>query len=117
MGKKILVIDDELFIRELVQDFLEIEGLFCKIAANLDEALALFKEECFDLVLLDRNLGDMQAEEVLGELRAVQTKIPIIMMTGDLDIPEKLITDFNISTVINKPFQYDEFIDIINKNL
>ncbi len=117
MEKKILVIDDELFIRELVQDFLEIEGIACNVAADIEEGLALLNGEAFHLILLDRNLGEMKAEDVLSRLRAIEKDIPIIIMTGDLDVPEECFSKYNISTVVNKPFQYDEFIKVIKKNL
>ncbi len=117
MEKNILAIDDEIFIRELVQDFLEIEGMGCEIAANLKEALDIFKKNSFDLILLDRNLEDKLVEDVVSALRKIQNDIPIIIMTGDLDVPDTFIKKYNIAAVIHKPFQYDYFIDVINKNL
>ncbi len=117
MTKKILTIDDEVFIRDLVQDFLELEGFFCKTAANLKEALLLLKKENYDLILLDRNLEDERAEDVIQNLRSINNEISIIIMTGDMDVPDNIISEFNISAIINKPFQYDAFIEVIKKNL
>ncbi len=119
MDKKILAIDDELFIRELVQDFLELENYHCETASNLEQAVQLIEsgEHTFALILLDRNLEDKSPEEVIIELRAVQSETPIVIMTGDLDIPDDFLSKYNISAVINKPFQYDEFINTVKQSL
>jgi DNA-binding response OmpR family regulator len=57
MGKrKVLVVDDENFIRELVCDFLEFENIECDKAENQEVALELISKNDYDLILLDRNL-------------------------------------------------------------
>jgi DNA-binding NtrC family response regulator len=66
---------------------------------------------------LDRNLEEKSVEDVITDLRKVRNDIPIIIMTGDLDIPSNFIEEYNISEVIHKPFQFDEFIKIVNNNL
>jgi len=117
MDKKILTVDDEDFIRELVRDFLELEGIECETAPNLSEALGKLKDGDFDLILLDRNLEDEKVEDVVTALRGIKKAIPIVIMTGDLDVPDEFINEYNISEIIHKPFQYDEFIKTVKKNL
>ncbi|MGE5343289.1 MAG: response regulator [Candidatus Omnitrophota bacterium] len=115
--KKILVIDDEDFIRELVKDFLELEGVQCQDAETLNEAMKLLETETFDLILLDRNLGEIRTEDFIPELKKKsRNNVPILLLTGDqLDYP--LLKGVGANGIIFKPFQVSDFLDTIHKYL
>lgn len=115
--KKILVVDDEAFIRELVKDFLEFENISCDEADDLDSAIDLMSQSQFDLVLLDRNLRNIKAEDIIKELRQVNQNIPIVILTGDHLVDEDYLSSIQANGIIYKPFQVNEFLGKINSYL
>jgi len=116
-NKKVLVIDDEDFIRELVKDFLDLKDIHCDAAANANTALKLYSETDYDLVLLDVNLGNSSAVEVLAELKKIRTNTPILLLTGDPQCNDVFSEKIGADGVILKPFQVDSFIKNIEKIL
>jgi DNA-binding NtrC family response regulator len=78
----VLIIDDELEIRESLQTLLELEGYEVEAAATGEEGLARLGEHPFDLVLLDLALPDRNGIELLPEIRALDFQIAIIMITA-----------------------------------
>src|SRR5438874_7610305 len=78
----ILIIDDEVEIRESLQTLLELEGYEVEAAATGEEGLVRLGEHPFDLVLLDLALPDRNGIELLPEIRAFDLQIAIIMITA-----------------------------------
>jgi DNA-binding NtrC family response regulator len=78
----VLIIDDEAEIRESLETLLGLEGFAVESAANGEEGLALLGERSFDLVLLDLALPDRSGMELLGEIRAQDPQLAIIMITA-----------------------------------
>ena len=82
MAKTILVVDDELNFLELLTGSLGKRGFEVKTASNGIEALKLVEIESFDLALLDIRMGPMNGIQLLGEIKARQPDIKVIMMSG-----------------------------------
>ncbi|CAG0960359.1 sigma-54 dependent transcriptional regulator [Geobacter sp.] len=80
--EKILIIDDEAFIRENVERVLGDEGYQVLPAAGGKEALEIVSEEDVDLVLLDLNLGTEDGIEVLKSLKKIDPELLVIIITG-----------------------------------
>ncbi|WP_298272319.1 sigma-54 dependent transcriptional regulator [Geobacter sp.] len=80
--EKILIIDDEAFIRENVERILTEEGYQVLAAATGAQARQLVSEEDVDLVLLDLNLGTEDGLEVLKELKRIDPELLVIIVTG-----------------------------------
>lgn len=116
-NKKVLVIDDEDFIRELVRDFLDLKDIHCDAAENANRALKLFSENDYGLVLLDVNLGNTNAVEVLAELKKIRPNTPIVLLTGDPQYDDRYSDRIGANGVIFKPFQVDNFIKNIEEIL
>jgi two-component system response regulator ResD len=115
--KKVLVIDDEDFIRELIKDFLELDDVLCAGAENADQGLKLISEEKFDLILLDRNLGKIKAEDLIAQIRNQQKNIPIVILTGDQQCSGDYLEKVGANGIIFKPFQVNDFMENIKKFL
>lgn len=115
--KKILVIDDEDFIRELVKDFLEMEDIQCDGAETAEQALELIAQHPYNLILLDRNLGKSKAEETIAKIHEIDKKLPIIILTGDADCGEDYLQKIGANGIVFKPFQVTDFIERIEKFL
>lgn len=116
-NKKVLVIDDEDFIRDLVRDFLDLKNIECDDASNAIQALELYSANYYDLVLLDVNLGKHKADEVVAQLRSVKDGTPIVLLTGDQQYNIEFAEQIGADGVLFKPFQVDNFINNIKKFL
>ena len=115
--KKVLVIDDEDFIRELVKDFLEMDGVRCDSADDESSALDIIAKEEYHLILLDRNLGETKAEDFMLRIREIRSEVPIVILTGDPYCDQEYLKEIGASGIIFKPFQVADFMNSINKFL
>src|SRR5512136_1439646 len=80
--ERILIIDDEAFIRENVERILGEEGYKVLGAASGGEAIEMVADEGLDLVLLDLNLGRENGIEVLKSLKEIDPELLVIIITG-----------------------------------
>ena len=78
----VLIIDDEAEIRESLQTLLEMEGFAVETAVTGEAGLQRIGEHPFDLVLLDLALPGRDGMEILAEIRAHETRLPVIMITA-----------------------------------
>src|SRR5579863_8383555 len=78
----VLIIDDEAEIRESLQTLLEMEGFAVETAVTGEAGLQRIGEHPFDLVLLDLALPGRDGMEILAEIRAHETRLPVIMITS-----------------------------------
>ncbi len=119
MEKKIMIVDDAMFMRKLIRKNLEAEGYQNIIEASDGEgALELFQREQPDLMILDITMTGMSGIEVLEEVmrKASEAKVVMCSAMGQetmiLDALSKGASDF-----IVKPFKSDEFLKVINNCL
>lgn len=78
----ILIVDDEQLQRDLLQGFLKKQGFDVVSAAGGREALQLFMDYPFELVLLDHRMPDMNGDEVLAKIKAINPLVRAIMITA-----------------------------------
>lgn len=81
-GKRILVIDDEPHICDLIQTELEDEGYQVITVSDGQKALEIIRQERPDLVSLDIRMPGMDGLEVLSGIREIDMRIPIIVLTA-----------------------------------
>ncbi len=79
---KILVVDDEAPVRDLLGDLFKKEDCLSIGCESGEEALTILKREAFDVVLLDIKLPGMSGLEVLKEIRQTYVNLPVVMITG-----------------------------------
>ena len=118
--KKILVIEDEMFIRENLIELLEIEGFEAKGAENGFVGLQLAKDYQPDLILCDVMMPELDGYGVLTALReeATTTKIPFMFLTASADRNNlQKIREMGMIEYILKPFNVDKFLVAINHRL
>ena len=115
--KKILIIEDDLHINELLQDLLAQEGYETSAAFSGTEGLMYLKLEKFDLVLLDLMLPGKTGEEVLKELRQLSA-VPVIVLTA-IETKESTIALLKggANDYLTKPFDNDELLARIEVQL
>jgi DNA-binding NtrC family response regulator len=80
--KRLLIVDDELLIRDLLYDYFAGLDFEIAVADSGRRALALVAEGRFDTVILDLKMPDMDGLQLAEELREVNADLPIIMITG-----------------------------------
>ena len=78
----VLIVDDESEIRESLQTLLEMEGFEVETAVSGEEGLSQMADRPFDLVLLDLTLPGRNGMEILSDIRAHDTRMPVIMITA-----------------------------------
>lgn len=117
MEKKILVVDDEKPIADILQFNLEKEGYQVVCAYDGDEAIQLVKDEKPDMILLDVMLPMKDGMEVCREIRKT-FDMPIIMLTAkDSEIDKVLGLEMGADDYVTKPFSTRELIARVKANL
>ena len=107
--EKILVVDDEEAIREVISTLLESQGYPCTICSNGRLALESFQRDTFDLVLSDIVMPEMDGLKLLAELRRIDPDVPVIMVTAMHDIAIALeAIRAGAYDYILKPFEKDQ---------
>lgn len=120
-NKKILLVEDELELQELILEELEINGFKgIQFVNNGREALEIIKNEKVDLVLADLFLPGMNGIDLYHEMQNISEKPEFILITGadfeqiHLQVPEEM-------GLIKKPFDFeiltDRVIDILSRNI
>ncbi|KNY28081.1 response regulator receiver protein [Pseudobacteroides cellulosolvens ATCC 35603 = DSM 2933] len=109
-GKKILVVDDEKKIVEVVKSYLEHIGYEVCEAYNGNQALNLFERIDPSLIVLDLMLPDMSGEEICKIIRK-QSRVPIIMLTAKVEEEDILKgLDIGADDYITKPFSPKQLV-------
>ena len=108
MARTILVVDDETTIRETLADALTAEGFRVVTAADGREALAQFRAERPDLILLDLMLPELSGIEVCRIIRA-ESGVPIVMLTAkDSELDKVVGLELGADDYVTKPFSLRE---------
>ncbi|WP_060678564.1 response regulator YycF [Virgibacillus halodenitrificans] len=117
MGQKILVVDDEQPIADILKFNLEKEGYEVVLAHDGDEAIEVAEAEKPDLILLDIMLPNRDGNEVCREIQKTQS-MPIIMLTAkDSEIDKVLGLELGADDYVTKPFSNREVIARVKANL
>jgi len=104
--KKIMVVDDEPLVCEAVKMLLEFEGHDVCMAGNAAEALALFEQARFDVVITDYKMPGMTGDELALEVKARRPGQPVIMLTAHAEmLKTKTVPLSGVDHLVSKPFQ------------
>ena len=108
--QRILVVDDDRNICELIRLYLEKEGFAVSLAYDGQAALTMFKESTPSLVLLDVMLPKMDGFQVCREIRRI-SNIPIIMLTAKGETFDKVLgLELGADDYMVKPFENKELV-------
>lgn len=114
----VLVADDESYIRSLTSRMLKTAGFDVLLAENGIDAIRIFRQNIDKIgcIILDLTMPEMDGHEALIELRKISNKLPIIISSGysEVDITPQFEGE-NISGFLQKPYQFDELLLIIDK--
>lgn len=114
----ILVVDDELLIRDLLYDFFTQQGWDIAIAESGEKALEILHNKKVDLMLTDLKMPAMDGMTLTSQVREVYPDIPVVIMTGypsvdsAVDALRQKVADY-----IVKPFNINKLYKTIEANL
>lgn len=110
MTATVLVVEDELKIRELVRRYLEREALSVLTTGSGAEALTMLETQDVDLIVLDLNLPDVSGETVAAEVRS-RSAIPILMLTAKSTEADRIRgLELGADDYLTKPFSPRELV-------
>jgi signal transduction histidine kinase/CheY-like chemotaxis protein len=112
---RLLVVDDEDFVRDLLREILEGEHCDVCVAASGSEALSLFKEKEFDGVFTDVGMPGMSGWELAREIRQLNKWIPIAVITGWGEaVGSNEQKAAGVDWVVAKPFTADRIAELVH---
>jgi signal transduction histidine kinase/ActR/RegA family two-component response regulator len=115
---KILVVDDEEYVRDLLRDILEQQGCEVIVAAGGREALSLFESGDFDAVFTDVGMPDMNGWELSRAVRQRNIRIPVAVITGwgeAVGLHERQAAQ--VDWVVAKPFDTPQIAEMAREVL
>ena len=116
--KRILIIDDDMDMCQLLGHFLQRKGFETETAHTGHKGLAKFTESKFDIVLCDFRLGDMDGRKVLQKVKSISPDVVVIIITGYSDVKMAVeVMRFGAFDYITKPLIPEEVMNVITRGL
>ena len=116
---RILIVDDEQWVREVFHDFCGVTNAFdVDLASNGAEAIQKAGANSYDLITLDIIMPEISGLEALTQIKQVSPKVPVMIITGNAT--DKLINEAGIMgacKVMYKPVRLEEFIAELTSTL
>jgi CheY-like chemotaxis protein len=115
-SKRVLVVDDDLYLSEIISDVLQAEGHITRRAGNGLEALEQIRAEKPQLILLDLMMPVMNGWELADNLRSTPewSDIPIVIITANYHADRKQQV-LGAKAVITKPFDIDRLVEVVDQ--
>jgi two-component system response regulator AtoC len=114
--RRVLVIDDEVFVRDLLDDFFGKLNFTVVTAPDGASGLAAFRKEPFDVVLVDLKMPGMSGTETLSQIRSVRSSTPVIIMTGYPTIDSSIeALRLGAYDYVIKPFKLQELRELVER--
>jgi len=108
-SRRILVVDDNRDIRNVISQMLRLLGFDVALASNAIEALAAFIENSFDLVVTDLQMPMMEGSELAQLVKERSPNTPVILLTGsDRETVCRKVKTGSVDSVIFKPFKLND---------
>jgi PAS domain S-box-containing protein len=119
-GKKarILVIDDEEFVRSVLSRTLAQVDHQVTLAENGERGIQLFKERKFDIVLTDLGMPGMSGWEVCRVIKEISPHTPVGMITGwGTEMSQNKMKEYGLNFIISKPFDINKILNVVAENI
>jgi DNA-binding NtrC family response regulator len=114
----ILVVDDELLIRDLLYDFFQQQGWTIAVAENGERALEILRTRKIDLLLTDIKMPQMDGLALTNQVRSLYPDIPVVLMTGYPSV-ETAVEGIKakVEDYIIKPFNINKLFKVLKSQL
>lgn len=118
MPKRILIVDDESYVRDLIRDTLHTRGYHTALAADGQRALEALAQQTYDMVISDVVMPEMEGFELLKKVKSLHPETKVVILTGysrHHDISEFLL--HGADDYLSKPFQVQELLVAVSRVL
>jgi DNA-binding NtrC family response regulator len=113
---RVLVIDDERDMLEILQDFFESEGYAVAVAPSGEQAIELSRRESFDVAITDMRMPGMDGLHTLQHLRQLHPSLPVIVVTGYAsDDTAQRCRDAGAFDCVQKPVDLDDLLRLVGR--
>lgn len=113
--KRILLVEDEVNLVEAISLNLELEGFVVKVAQTGTQGVNLFREQRFDLIILDNMLPEMDGVSVCQTIRLEDTDVPILFLSAKHTSQDRISgLKAGADDYLTKPFEFEELLLRIN---
>jgi len=118
-GRRILIVDDDVALRQSLMEQLELNGEFTSVeCGDAARTLEVVAKDRFDAILLDVGLPDMDGRELCRLLRRAGVQVPIVMLTGaDSEADTVRGLDSGADDYVTKPFRLGELLARLRAHL
>ncbi|MBR5341313.1 MAG: response regulator transcription factor [Erysipelotrichaceae bacterium] len=107
---KVLIVDDETKIREVVSEYAKASGYECDQASNGAEAVEMVKNNNYDCVVLDIMMPELDGFSACRKIKAIKD-VPVIMLSARTEEDDKLFSfDIGVDDYVTKPFSPKELM-------
>ena len=114
----ILIVDDELLIRDLLYDFFSGQGWQIATADSGEKALGILRDKSIDLVLTDLKMPQMDGMDLTRHVRSDYPDIPVVVMTGFPSVESAVAALRNkVADYVTKPFNVNELLKIVKSHI
>lgn len=115
---KILIVDDEQGIRSVLSDVLVDEGFEVVSVAQGRECLPLLEKDCFDLVVLDVWLPDVNGIDLLQDIKKLSPNLPVVIISGHANVDSSIkAVALGAYDFLEKPLSIEKMVNVINNAL
>ena len=115
---KILVVDDDRFILELIVFMLETEGYEIETCSSVDEAVALLNEQKFGLVITDIVMPEKDGTKLAHYVNSLKPSIPVLAIPGGIEnaVDDYVhLADMFADETMAKPLKKDELLETVKR--
>ena len=114
----ILVVDDELLIRDLLYDFFQGQGWQISVAESSEKALEILDSREFDVILSDIKMPNMDGLALTAEIRKNHPQMPVVLMTGYPSVESAIgALRQKVADYIIKPFNINQLYKIVQTQI
>jgi len=116
LGKKsILVVDDELLIRDLLYDFFSEKGWLVSVQESPDRGLEMMRNRNFDIALVDLKMPEIDGIELIRKIRNLRPALPIVIMTAFPSTETAIeASRLKVNDYIIKPFNINKLFRVLD---
>jgi DNA-binding NtrC family response regulator len=111
----LLIVDDERDLRDMISNWLELEGFEIHSAGGGTEAFVLFERQHIDAVISDIRMPEGDGVELLKQIRRRHAGTPVVMISGFSDFTNEQLTSFGADCVLIKPFPMSDLSDVVHR--
>jgi len=114
----VLVVDDESVVREVLQEYLSGDGHEVAVAKDGVEALEIFKQQKFDLVITDRAMPHMNGDQLAETIKKISPAMPLVMLTGFGELMKaNEECPKGVDILLSKPLTFETYREALEKTV